>query len=308
MTTGKNRDGSDRLPLTYQRTMLVIEGKYVKKLDYEKLPVIKPSRHILLSKEHPEWKFQLHNYLLYHENRFWCMWSFGPEEEAKIGQKVIYSTSKDAINWEKPEILAEPEEQGFGYIARGFWVYKNDLLALAAYFTGPGAFGKGKKIQLHAYKWHYRKWKFAGVVSDDAINNFPPQQLPDGKWMMTRRDVLMNVYTLIGAENSFDEWNSYPVVKIKNRFKFLPDEPFWWIQEDGIIAMFLRDNSGKRKIFRCFSTDNGRTWTDPVKTNFPNATSKFFGLKTTNGYRVFISNANRKHGCFEKTDAPVNHT
>lgn len=293
MNTGRNTTGSNVLSLKYQRTMLVLDGKYVRKLDYEKIPVLKPSRHIVLSNEHPRWKFQLHNYLLYHDNRFWCMWSFGPQEEALIGQCVLFSTSKDAINWETPGILAQPEDKGFGYIARGFWVYNNKLLALAAYFTGPGAFGEGKKLQLHAYIWHYKKWKFAGCVFDNAINNFPPGILPDGNWMMDRRDVLMNVYTLIGGKNSFCEWKSYPVLELKNKFNFLPDEPFWWILEDGNIAMFLRDNSGKRMIFRCFSQDNGKTWTNPVKTNFPNATTKFFGLKTSRNYRVFISNANR---------------
>lgn len=282
-----------KLNLTYKRTMLVLDGKYTKKINYNNLPVIKPSKHIVLSGEHPEWKFQLHNYLLYYNDLFWCMWSFGPEEEAKIGQSILYSTSKDGINWEKPEFLATPAEKGYGYIARGFWVYKNKLLALAAYFTGPGAFGKGKKITLRAYEWKNYKWKFLGKVFDDAINNFPPAMLPDGKWMMTRRDVLMNVYVLKGGEKSFDDWKNYPVVKQKNKFNFLPNEPFWWIQEDGIISMLLRDNSGKRKIFRCFSTDNGKTWTDPVKTNFPNATSKFFGLKTSRKYRILISNANR---------------
>ncbi len=298
MNTGKKINGYD-LTLKYKRTMLVLDGQYVKKLDYEKLPVIKPSRHIVLSDEHPDWKFQLHNYLLYHQGLFWCMWSFGPEEEALIGQSVLYSTSKDGITWEKPQILAQPVHKGLGYIARGFWVYKNELLALAASFTGPGAFGKGKKLELHAYRWHYKKWKFLGVVYKDAINNFPPQLLPDGKWMMTRRDVLMNVYTLIGGEDSFYQWKTYPVVKQKNKFNFLPDEPFWWIQEDGVIAMFLRDNSGKRLIFRCFSLD-GKKWTDPVKTNFPNATTKFFGLKTSKNYRVLISNANRNMNVLRK--------
>jgi len=299
MNTGKTKTGYNLLPIKYQRTMLVINNQYVKKIDYDKLPVIKPSRHIIISNEHPSWKFQLHNYLIYHEGKFWCMWSFGPEEEARVGQTVMYSTSKDGISWERPEILAQPKDESFGYIARGFWIYKNQFLALAAYFTGPGAFGKGKKLQLHAYRWQYRKWKYIGIVFDDAINNFPPQLLPDGKWMMTRRDVLMNVYVLKGGE-SLDQWECYPVVKSKNRFNFLPDEPFWWVLEDGNIAMFLRDNKGGRKIFRCFSIDNGKTWTDPVKTNFPNATSKFFGLKTGKNFRVFISNANRNMNVLRK--------
>ena len=293
MITGKGKSGSEKLSVKYQRTILVLDGKYVKKLDYEKLPVLQPSRHIVLSNEHPEWKFQLHNYLIFHENKFWCMWSFGPEEEARIGQSVLYSTSNDGISWEKPEILAQPQDKDYGYIARGFWLYKNEFLALCAYFTGPGAFGKGKKLTLHAYRWKKKKWEYLGVVFHNAINNFPPQLLPDGNWMMTRRDIMMNVSVLIGGQDSFDRWKNYPVVKLKNQFNFLPDEPFWWTLEEGNITMFLRDNSGVRKIFRCFSTDNGKTWTNPVKTNFPNATSKFFGLITSRKFRVFVSNANR---------------
>jgi hypothetical protein len=38
--------------------------------------------------------------------------------------------------------------------------------------------------------------------------------------------------------------------------------------------------------------DNGRTWSRIIKTNFPDATSKFFVLRTSRGYYAMVSNAN----------------
>ena len=45
-------------------------------------------------------------------------------------------------------------------------------------------------------------------------------------------------------------------------------------------------------LLRTFSTDNGRTWSRIVRTNFPDATSKFFALRTSRGYYAMVSNTN----------------
>ena len=46
--------------------------------------------------------------------------------------------------------------------------------------------------------------------------------------------------------------------------------------------------------FRSISYDFGRNWTKPVKTNFPDARSKFYGLHLKNGKYILISNTNQK--------------
>ena len=72
-----------------------------------------------------------------------------------------------------------------------------------------------------------------------------------------------------------------------------PEEPYWYILPDGknLVGLF-RDNSGSKRLLRAFSTDNGRSWTDLVKTNFPDARSKFYVLRTSHGYYALVSNAN----------------
>lgn len=58
------------------------------------------------------------------------------------------------------------------------------------------------------------------------------------------------------------------------------------------IVGLIRDNNRSGRLLRTFSTNNGRTWSKAVKTNFPDATSKFFVLKTSRGYYALVSNAN----------------
>ena len=53
-----------------------------------------------------------------------------------------------------------------------------------------------------------------------------------------------------------------------------------------IISLELQNKS------TAFSTDHGKTWTKPVKTNFPDAKSKFSGLRLSDGRYVMVSNAN----------------
>jgi hypothetical protein len=263
------------------------------KIDYAGLPKLEPV-HAVISPPDATLKFQLHSYLMRHDGRFWCMWSQGPPVEDEPSQQVRYATSADGLRWNEAKTLSGPPREGYGYIARGFWVRDGELLALAAHFKGKGAFGADKELQLRAFVWDGRagEWKPKGLVFDNAINNFPPQKLPTGDWMMTRRDSRFNVSVLIGGRKALDDWQSFPVVERLQVKGFSPDEPIWWDQPDGRLVALFRDNGGSARLFRSFSTDNGRTWTAPAQTNFPNATSKIFSLRTSSGYRVLLANAN----------------
>ncbi len=269
-------------------------------IDYNALPVLKGT-HAVVCVPDPEWKFQLHNYLLHHDGKFWCMWSHGPVVEDVPTQHVRYATSDDGLKWSEPSMLTGPPAEGRAYIARGFWIRDGELLALAASYKGKGAFGVDKNLKLVAFVYNKADgtWKEKSVLYENAINNFAPQKLSTGEWMMTRRDARFNVSMLIGGTKAPDDWQIFPVVdrmQAMKSSKFSPDEPVWWEQPDGNIVAAIRDNGGSQRLFRSISRDHGRTWSTPEKTNYPNATSKLFTLRTSRGFRVLVSNANPKIG------------
>ena len=243
-------------------------------------------------------RLQLHNYLIWNDDRFWCIWSDGPRIEDLPTQEIKYSTSREGTEWAAAKTVTGTPDAPYAFIARGLWLRDGELLALGAHYKGPGAFGNDKDLQLQAYRWDKatERWKFKGKLYDDAINNFPPQRLPNGDWILTRRDARFHVSMLIGGRRSLDDWKSFPVTGAGNGGRFRPDEPVFWPLPDGTLLGLYRDNGGSHRLFRATSNDQGRSWSKPQITNFPNATSKLFSLKISRGYRILILNAHPRVG------------
>ncbi|MCA8988844.1 MAG: exo-alpha-sialidase, partial [Planctomycetaceae bacterium] len=156
----------------------------------------------------------------------------------------------------------------------------------AAGFFGPG-------LELRAFRWTDSQWEDAGLVADNAINNFPPKKIASGEWMMSRRTYdykKTGVQFLVGGVNAINDWKSFPVLGTNDELS--AEEPFWWTLPDGRLAALFRDNRGSKFLYRSFSADQGRTWTTPLRTNFPDATSKLFGLCLSDGRYLLISNSN----------------
>ncbi len=298
--------GADATPLPVLN--LPRSGTDPEAIDYSALPLVKGEHAIVnpvalgphaaeadrIDMHHL--RLNLHNYLVRFDGRFWCIWSDGPRVEDWPTQEVKYSTSEDGVTWSHARSVTGTPKEPFAFIARGLWNRDGELLALAAHYRGKGAFGSQdqKQLQLVSYRLDSKKqrWERHDTLYDNAINNFPPQRLNSGDWILTRRDSRFNVTVLIGGRTSISDWQAFPVVRTGEVKRFRPDEPIFWPLPDGELFALFRDNGGSSRLFHSVSRDEGRTWTTPVLTNFPNATSKLFSIRTSRGYRVLVLNAN----------------
>ncbi|MFC2124080.1 exo-alpha-sialidase [Bacteroidota bacterium] len=296
-------------PVTNPGSPLMLAGKWLpedpKDIDFYNLTWV-PSAYAVVSdvRDKGGLKVNQHNYLVYFNDKFWAMWSDGPgvpKVEAEFhrdhvpghdraDQRVSFAFSRDGLHWSKVYDLSGPPDEGFGWISRGFWVREGKLLALASRYNAPDYRGKG--LQLHAFELNEGdsiEWVHLGVLFDNALNNFPPKMLPSGEWMMSRRDSLGNIHFLIGGTIAFNQWESFPMINYSDS-KLASEEPYWWVLADNNLLSLFRDNRRSGFIYRAFSSDNGRTWSNPVQTNFPDATSKFSGLRLSDGRYVLVSN------------------
>ncbi|MFC5411776.1 exo-alpha-sialidase [Larkinella bovis] len=277
-------------------------------IDFNKLPKV-PSQHVIVNDVRLEKGVNQHNYLVHHNGKFWIMWSDGPGIEDRVGQRVKFATSKDGVSWTKPQFLTPVPpnsgkdsehygtrtDKGFRHIARGFWQRNGELLALYTVDEAAGFFGPS--LELRAFRLNKSKetWEDAGVIYDNAINNFPPKKLPTGEWMMTRRThdyVKTGVHFLIGGDKKINEWRSVPVTG--SNADLTAEEPNWWVLPDNNLVALFRDNRKSGYLFRSFSADNGQTWSKPVQTDFPDAASKFSATRLKDGRYVLVSNPNPK--------------
>jgi predicted neuraminidase len=60
--------------------------------------------------------------------------------------------------------------------------------------------------------------------------------------------------------------------------------------KEGQLVLLYRDNRRSHRIYRAFSDDHGRTWTNPIPTDFPDQTAKFSVLRLTSGPYLLVSN------------------
>jgi hypothetical protein len=297
-------------PKDNPESSLMLQGGWVPEdthdIDFSLLPRI-PSKHAVVNDARPHDGVNQHNYLTYYDGRYWAMWSDGPAVEDMAGQRVKYATSEDALVWSEAKYVtpvppnSAPDspvyntrsEEGFRWISRGLWVRDGELLALASLDESAGFFGPSLALHAFRYNRESKAWDGLGALYDNAINNFPPKKLPTGEWMMTRRTFDRHVSFLVGGTTSLTGWTPYPVVFYGDS-ELKAEEPYWWELPDGNLQALFRDNNRSGYLFRSFSTDNGRTWNPPVKTNFPDATSKFNGLRMSDGRYVLVSNANHE--------------
>lgn len=293
---------------------IMLEGKWLPPdpatIDFNRLPRLPKSDHVIVHdvRDQDGHRVNQHNYLVHFDGLYWIMWSDGPGESRtapgqhrdrvpghdRQRQKVSYATSKDGLSWSGVKDITDTPPAPHGWIARGFWVREGKLLALVSSYIAPHYSGAG--LALHAFEWDKagRKWNHLGIAYENTLNNFPPAKLPSGEWMMSRRDSLQNVYIMYGGVKAYNQWESVPVMKYK-RNDFKAEEPCWWLLPDNKrLAALYRDNKRSGYIYRSFSDDNGKTWTDPVKTNFPDATSKFNAVRLKDGRYVMVSNPNPK--------------
>ena len=96
---------------------------------------------------------------------------------------------------------------------------------------------------------------------------------------------------MIGVTKAFDDWRINPLAAYDGNGR--PEEPYWYVfPDEKTIVGLIRDNGGSKFLLRTFSHDNGQTWSKIHRTNFPDATSKFFVHRTSRGYYVMVSNSN----------------
>jgi hypothetical protein len=293
-----------------RQSPVMLQGAWVPddthQIDFHDLPRL-PSEHAMVNDVRSTNGVSQHNYLAHHRGKFWIMWSDGPGKEDRVGQRVKFATSRDGLDWSQPQFLTPVppnsgkdsphygtrSERGFRWIARGFWQRNGELLALASLDEAAGFFGPS--LQLHAFRLHPENttWESLSAIAKDAINNFPPEKLPNGQWMMSRRThdyKKVGVQFLVGGAKRIDQWESYPV--LGSASELAAEEPLWWLLPDGRVMALFRDNRRSGFLYRSISTDSGRTWSTPLRTNFPDATSKFHGLRLRDGRFVLVSNAN----------------
>jgi hypothetical protein len=239
--------------------------------------------------------FNLHSYLAHFDGRFWAIWSSARLEEEDPDQHLRFATSTDGHSWSESAVLAPDPDGDDGllrWIARGIWVEDGKLRALGARVSSADYGKRGKEVvwkdlDLYHFEWNGTSWEDKGLFAPACMNNYPPARLGDREAMVCRDE---NMDPYMALRESDTTWKRAPLTAAPP-FNHM-DEPTWYQDHEGVIHMLIRDNTKSRRILRAISRDGGNSWTTPVYTNYPDATSKHFSGQLSDGRYFLINNPN----------------
>jgi hypothetical protein len=250
--------------------------------------------------------YNMHPALTHFDGKYWAMWSSGAWGEDMPGQKVRFATSADGLQWSEAAVLAEPDPE-FMLTPTGFWVRDGELFAMAAHRRGkPVVNGKRQQVpgkldntvRIYRYDAAQGAWNQAGALPD-TFNDKPVERLSTGEWAMIRNTLEDRRYFGIGGTKSLEDWTYFPIPLPLDGHHMT--EAHLYELPDGTLSLLFRDNTRSHFLYRAFSADRGRTWTNPVQTDFPDQTAKFSVLRLSTGPYVLASNPREAEDRFPLT-------
>ncbi len=236
-----------------------------------------------------EWQFNLHSFIARHDGKFWAIWSSGRVDEDSSSQLIRYATSENGLKWSEARILAadpDGEDGPLRWLASGLYERDGKLYALGCLNKG-GRDGKiWAEAKLMRREWNGKNWSEPELFADNSMVYFPPMQV-QGRDFFVWRDERAHFFTARSLPGAA-QW------EVKKHPNFPPDyrmsETSSYADPEGVLHLIIRDQGKTRRIYRSLSYDDGATWTLPVKTNYPDAVSKNFSGRLSNGWYYLINN------------------
>lgn len=235
-----------------------------------------------------QWMYSHHPYITWYRGRYVAAWSNGMKDEDNPGQRVAFSTSLNFREWTTPQVLAAPSVYCGDTLniltAVGFHTFNDTLIAY---------YGEYSPHKQHTRLWAKTsadglKWSEA-IDMDIPVNaNIGPQRLANGRLIISGNFTFPysdDPQGLSGWEMSsiypagwYKEDNPATFYAPAEKAGYPPlCEGAFYQTDDNVIHMLMRvtGKGWKGKLWQTESRDNGKSWTAPIESGFPDNDSKF---------------------------------
>jgi hypothetical protein len=233
-------------------------------------------------------------------SRYVASWSSGFLHEDHVGQEVRFSWSDNGVNWSSPQVIAQtPVESKLVRNNVGLYVSDGNLycyVGVAKDFrrdvAKPGMNVLEKqRIRLGVYETtDLKNWTLHEGICDNIYIFEPPRKTKGGKLLCGGRNLNdRNGMFLIWDETSKPEENPR-VVKLPKTENVIPGQCTWYQTDDGRLWMFVREYNLSCFLGLAWSDDEGETWSELFRTDFPNTFSRAFAGRLKDGRYYIVGN------------------
>ena len=238
----------------------------------------------------------------------YCMWQTSPKDEDSEDTKVVYSISNDkGKTWSPPKDLSTPVEGCF--CTSGGWLSTdNSIIAYINVFNSENFKKNGGITQfresLDGIEWSDQKdltmfdgTQLTGIFEQD------PHKLPDGRIINAAHFQpglkLCPIYT--DDPTGKTGWKKGNFKYTDNGDQSIELEPSFFMQNDGVLVMVIRDQKSRYISLAAKSDDRGETWTRSMETNMPDSRAKQCAGNLPDGTVFLVNNPGRVTNSENKT-------
>lgn len=257
-----------------------------------------------------------HSCLTKWKNKYWFAWDNCRKNEEFPGQKTLISCSDNACAWSEPVIVADGDEKkGMLRNIGALYPAENKLYAFIqekwdlVHATSPEMSIHDNTRVSYRFDLHETEngvnWKVASKGHFDIMWTLEaPRLTKEGRLLgpATTHNTKPGVILWPGSDPS----EKPEVIEIPYRADinnyydghdegiFAYGEASWYQDDDERIWMWHRDESGSGRLGVSLSEDGGRSWTEVMRSNFPDSMSRVFAGRLNDGRFFIVGNSTRQ--------------
>ena len=280
------------------------------------IPDFEMERHAVFTTSEELGTYNHHPNIVRWQDEYWFAFDNCMVNEEWPGQRTFIAHSKDAVAWSERILVADGDaERGMlrnlgGLYARGDTLYafiqeKWDLV----HATKPGmSVHDNTKVSTRNDLWATRdghNWKMVKEGYADVMWMFEnPRLTAEGRLMgpagtNDRKPAVLlwpgddptETPELIEVPFAGDIDHYY---EGHDEGMFIYGEATWYTDDDGRIWMWWRDESASCCLGVSLSEDGGRSWTEVMRSNFPDSMSRTFAGRLADGRFYQVGNSTRR--------------
>lgn len=258
-------------------------------------------RSVVYRGDEKTWAYSHHQAVAKFGERYVVSWSNGFLHEDYVGQEIHFASSADGTTWSPHGVVVPTPvasrlvRNNAGLCASGGKLYC--YVCVAKDFereTAPPGMStlKDQHIRLDVYETaDLKTWTHYENICPNVYLFEGPRPTRDGKLMCCGFDLYDHHGMVLIWDDPSRPFDPPRVVDIAISDEgVLPEQGTWYQTDDGRIWMYQRDSSISGYLAITWSDDGGETWSDLVRTDFPNSFSRAFAGRLSDGRFYIVGN------------------
>jgi len=273
------------------------------------IPRVKVQRNRVYTGEGEAGTYNHHSQIAKFKGRYYFAWSNSEVYEDYPGQSTMLAVSDTGEEWSQARCVV-PGDFDSGFLRWTSGLYSDDkklyLFGVAHYATldatvpGMRRFEWGRsRLDMHVSSDGENWEAYEGIAGDKTFIFEEPRFTEAGRLMCGgtqdgRPVALFFDPDDMTASTSSGQAAPLEVVRMPKP-EGIADFPYgetsWYQTREGLIVMWFRDEAQSLRLFAATSEDEGRSWSQPMLTDFPDSMSRVRAGNLPDGRCYLIGNA-----------------